>query len=120
MGYIGKSSLNAFYNGVYPDRDRRIDLGIGNNTLKKLQMIAKIKERVGEIYESTRAEGSKREKYPPSQKKKAGVSAGLDDDSGCEARQCAIALTISSVTFLASPKSIIVLGMKNSSFSTPA
>lgn len=34
--------------------------------------------------------------------------------------QCAIALTISSVTFLASPNSIIVLGMKNNSFSTPA
>ncbi len=30
------------------------------------------------------------------------------------------AFTISSVTFLASPKSIIVLSLKNSSFSTPA
>src|SRR4051812_35945492 len=32
----------------------------------------------------------------------------------------ATALTISSVTFLASPNSIIVLGLKNSSLSTPA
>jgi len=32
----------------------------------------------------------------------------------------ASALTISSVTFLASPNSIMVLGRKNSSFSTPA
>jgi len=39
----------------------------------------------------------------------------------CEAKaQCPIALTMASVTFLASPNSIIVLGLKNSSFSTPA
>ena len=35
-------------------------------------------------------------------------------------RQCAMALTISSVIFFASPNSIIVFGRKNSSFSTPA
>ena len=34
--------------------------------------------------------------------------------------QCESALTIESVTFLASPNSIIVLSRKNSSFSTPA
>ncbi len=51
-----------------------------------------------------------------------GVQAGgnLPPDKRTMVRDYSIACTISSVIFLASPKSIIVLSLKNSGFCTPA
>jgi hypothetical protein len=52
--------------------------------------------------------------------RKQGMPHRMERSKISRMRSYALCLMISSVTFLASPKSIIVLGRKNSSFSTPA